>query len=526
MTTMMPLSQAPNVDDLRRLRETLTTGLIERERAVKLALLATLAGEHLLLIGPPGTAKSMVAQRVRQACSGAYFERLLTRFTVPEELFGPLSIQGLEQDRYERLTQGYLPMATVAFLDEIFKANSAILNALLTLLNEREFDNGTRREKAPLLAIVGASNELPQGEELAALYDRFLLRLHVEPVSKQGFVGLLGAGDAAVQVPDALRLSPEKIAAVQSAAGKVTLSEDVMQLLADLRVWCQEQQIPVSDRRWRKIAKLLRTSAASNERGEVTVWDCWLLQFCCGDTKEQGGKVYEWYAARVGARKAMDPTRLTRLVSVWESNLARDMSRQVQMVNDAGQLLFVGADGKATTQEKGAMPAFRDGQRLFVAGNDWYDHNGYRVDRTNQGRGYTEDDIRRIVRRFSTLPNAAADYFDNPANLLMKHDHLRPLVGPMPVKETHKAQCLNDLETAKANVGFYLAELDAHQTSLSQTVQRHLWLDAEFASPASATLAQTRQVVADLQTRLQAVHAGYTALPVERTLIEPMDAGE
>lgn len=144
----------------------LHTGLIEREEPIRLALLAALSGEHLLLIGEPGTAKSVLARKLHLAFKdGEYFERLLTKFSVPEELFGPLSIKALENDCYLRLTDRYLPAASIAFIDEIFKANSAILNALLTLLNEREFDNGDSRIKTPLVSVIAASNELPDDED-------------------------------------------------------------------------------------------------------------------------------------------------------------------------------------------------------------------------------------------------------------------------------------------------------------------------------------------------------------------------
>ena len=165
-------------------------------------LLAALCSEHLLLLGPPGTAKSELSRRLSSLTGGEYFERLLTRFSVPEELFGPLSIKGLERDEYNRKTEGYLPTAEVAFVDEIFKANSAILNALLTLLNERLFDNGTDRLPVPLLCLVGASNELPESEEKTELlaqqqrlldaYDKLAAKYHSEKANNANNSLVLG----------------------------------------------------------------------------------------------------------------------------------------------------------------------------------------------------------------------------------------------------------------------------------------------------------------------------------------------
>ena len=125
-----------------QLRADLNARFPERRSVIDGALAAVLAGEHVLLLGPPGTAKSALVRAIAKAFDGIYFEHLLTRFTTPEELFGPISLKGLEQDRFERVIAGKLPEAELGSLDEVFKAGSAILNSLLALVNERIFHNG------------------------------------------------------------------------------------------------------------------------------------------------------------------------------------------------------------------------------------------------------------------------------------------------------------------------------------------------------------------------------------------------
>jgi MoxR-like ATPase len=396
-----PLKIKELTEKLRKIRDLLTDGLVEREVAVRLGLLAALAGEHLLMLGPPGTAKSLIARRLHLALDDStYFERLLTRFTVPEELFGPLSIKGLEEDRYERLTDSYLPKASIAFLDEIFKANSAILNSLLTLLNEREFDNGAVREKTPLVAVIGASNELPDGEELDALFDRFLLRIHVGPVTKEAFFNLLNLrGHSSPEIPDKLKLRIHELKTIQEVADSVHVSTDVVALICDLRDWCIAEEIQVSDRRWRKIVKLLQVSALTNGRTEVSIWDCWLLQHCLWDTPESRELLYEWYAARVGASAAMDPSRLSRIVVAWEAQLQADKDSRSQMRDSDGKLVFKDSKGNRTIEKK--VRSMRGNEQLFLAPadsliSDSYYGNRSIVDRTEGGRGYTLNELDKL----------------------------------------------------------------------------------------------------------------------------------
>src|SRR5207237_8036528 len=170
-------------EKLKKSRDELRQTFLERADLIDGALAALLSSNHVLVIGPPGHAKSMLSdERFRRVEGADYFQWLLTRFTTPEEIFGAVSLKALEQDDYRRVTTRKLPDAHIAFLDEIFKANSSILNAILTLINERLFHNGKEVAPVPLLTLFVASNELPEEEELTALYDRFLVRFGVNSI--------------------------------------------------------------------------------------------------------------------------------------------------------------------------------------------------------------------------------------------------------------------------------------------------------------------------------------------------------
>ncbi|ACL64465.1 ATPase associated with various cellular activities AAA_5 [Anaeromyxobacter dehalogenans 2CP-1] len=241
-----------------QLRQELNARFPERREVIDGALCAVLAGEHVLLLGPPGTAKSALVRSIARAFGGRYFERLLTKFSTPEELFGPVSLKALEQDRYARVIAGKLPEAQFAFVDEVFKANSAILNSLLTAMNERLFHNDGAPLVMPLVSLFGASNELPDGKELEALFDRFLLRFDVQYLRRPASFRAVVTGPEPA-LPSAFTL--QDLLEAQAAAAAVAITDATVDALVAVRDACSAEGIVASDRRWKKSLRVVQAHA-------------------------------------------------------------------------------------------------------------------------------------------------------------------------------------------------------------------------------------------------------------------------
>jgi MoxR-like ATPase len=278
-------------DRINRIIQALNENLYEREEVIRLSLLITIAGESIFLLGPPGVAKSLIARRLKHIFKGGKsFEYLMNRFSTPDEIFGPIAISKLKnEDKYERKTTKYLPWADVVFLDEIWKAGPSIQNSLLTAINEKKYRNGEQEDDISLKGLISASNELPaKGEGLEALWDRFIVRYYVENITdKYNFIDYLKSNNDPyeVNIKEEDKISNEEYINWQAQINKIKISEETINVINAIRFYLDEYNkkeevkypIYISDRRWKKIVKVLQTSAFLNDRKEIDLMDCFLI---------------------------------------------------------------------------------------------------------------------------------------------------------------------------------------------------------------------------------------------------------
>jgi MoxR-like ATPase len=284
----MAAATAPSAGNLserlRALSGTLERQFLGKDEIIRLMMIAIVAGEHCVLLGPPGTAKSALIRSLAELMQARYFEYLLTRFTEPNEIFGPVDIAAFRDGVYKRNTAGMLPEAEVVFLDEVFKSNSAILNALLTLLNERKFTSGGQVVKCPLISVFAASNEVPGDETLNAIFDRFLIRVHSDNLEAYHFNELLQRGIAhevrqmSGEVQRPVVVARELAELGRNFGARMNFSDAFLSAYKGLVFQIRAEGVTLSDRRVVKMLKLFAASAFLDGRNVTDASDFFVLK--------------------------------------------------------------------------------------------------------------------------------------------------------------------------------------------------------------------------------------------------------
>ena len=282
-------------EKVREVGRSLDERFLDKAELVRLLLVTLVAGEHMLIVGPPGTAKSAMVRHLSRLVDARYFEYLLTRFSEPNEIFGPIDIKAFREGTYHRRVEAMLPDADIVFLDEIFKSNSAILNALLSILNERRFFTGSASIRVPLSSLYGATNEVPNDDALGAVFDRFLVRASSENLDSFHFHGLVerglaaeaealatvgaGRGGRPSETPVRPLVTLEEIRTLQACLARhLTFPEDFIARYKGLCFQIRSEGVTLSDRRIVKLMKLFAASALVDGRPTVDDGDFFILR--------------------------------------------------------------------------------------------------------------------------------------------------------------------------------------------------------------------------------------------------------
>ncbi len=507
---------------MRSLLGALGAGLYEREEAMRLALLSTVAGESIFLLGPPGVGKSLIARRLKYAfADGVSFEYLMSKFSTPDEVFGPVSIKKLkEEDKYERLTDRYLPGANIVFLDEIWKAGSAIQNALLTILNEKIYRNGDQDMQVNIRGIITASNELPPpNQNLAPIWDRFLLRLEMGNIRQfRNFLQMItDTNDVyADEIPITLKLKDGELEDWSKLIDQVEVPSEVLNVIQVLKLRIEEhnarpnradEPIIIHDRRWKKMVRLMRTSAFLNGRNSVDLMDCFLMEHCLWGRPAQIEVIKEILTAVVrehGYSMAVQLTNLNKEVRQFEEDVEQETQIAYSQTEEVPLLVqeeYYQLE-KEDQQFEGMLVSTKQFQQLQLNEStvtNFYDEQLNLVNRLKARKGRTERTIEVEYNSRSIIYPLRSKKLETEARVFKK---------PHPVVEGYWEERFQELNQY---IEQQTKRISQEQPPELQGLDMHLFVAKEKAEIVSANLQEVKTKLEQLQLRLEKLRFSYTS---------------
>ena len=496
-------------------------GVYEKETELRLGMLAALAGESIILLGPPGVAKSMVARRLKDAFAGARsFEYLMSRFSTPDDIFGPVSISKLKDcDTYERVTEGYMPTADVVFLDEIWKAGPAIQNTLLTALNEKVFRNGDREVRLPLKLLVAASNELPaDGEGLEALWDRFLVRYMSQGVKdKKAFLSMILDTDE-VQYPaqlGQLQITGAEYEQWRREIAAVDVDAAVMESVLYIREQLQNMtdkesgavySIYVSDRRWKKAVNLLRASAFVHGRRQINLSDVAVLAYCLWNEPAECAVVREVVTnslfAALDKRHVQLQQRVEKAVRMKRAAAALEETRMQARPEDVNLILYDDFYYRLSTYNTG---------NTYIFASDYHRLPSITERNPVSGHLYTDatDPAKERIRAFGNNTN----YNSGEKVRLMRDREFLYINGVRCELERYSAREMAALQNRQASLftaDGYDYEAEIEQCAAGLNGINSCLADNIFINPADAE--RMRSVASEMMRRIALTRADISEL--------------
>ena len=513
------------VDNVREqataLLKALCSGLHEREEPMHLAFLTAVAGESIFLLGPPGVGKSLIARRLKYAFKdGTSFEYLMSKFSTPDEVFGPVSIKKLkEEDKYERLTEKYLPGANIVFLDEIWKAGPAIQNALLTILNEKIYRNGEEDIPVDIHGIITASNELPpKTANLAPIWDRFLVRYEMGNIKQfQNFLNMIVDTKDVYEddIPVEVKLTNEQLQSWSKSIDEVELTPEVLNTIQLVKTKLIEhnarsanagKQIIVHDRRWKKLVRLFRTSAFLNGRQQADLMDCFLMIHCLWGSPEDievlRNIVIESIANH-GYSLAVNLNNLKKEVEDFQSDVDKEM--KIEHISEAEELMTIEDEYfelvKTDSKFKGKYLTIKQYRELSMSEEmiiNFYDNEKNLVNRIGVMKGKEKN---TIVIMHDSKANAykLVTKIANKKEVIMK--------APHPIVQKYWDERYQKLTSF---IQGHLERIESDTPNELTGLEQHFFVDSEFATIVRKNMNEIETSLKNLNLQLEKLQFAYT----------------